>query len=161
MSSSTIIPCLELTACQAAQKASVRKVNNWCHWFGKRKNRNNHFMTPACPLESDLRVQEMKLGLREKAVRWAARPRDLQTVSADVIYWSQFQVLLWMEREKTSRMMRWSAGTCFALKRLDCFTCASSTSPIQPWQLYGKIIGLLGHCFGQRCSSKCIQRSVI
>lgn len=106
-------------------------------------------------------LAEMKPGLWEKAVRWAARPRDLQTVSADVIYWSQFQVLLWMEREKTSRMMRWSAGTCFALKRLDCFTCVSSTSPIQPWQLYGKIIGLLGHSFGQRCSSKCIQRSVL
>lgn len=27
--------------------------------------------------------------------------------------------------------MRWSVETCLALKRLDCFTCVSSTSPIQ------------------------------
>ncbi len=61
----------------------------------KKENSNtNHFMTPARPLEPGLRGQEARSRLWEKAISWAALPGDPQTVSADKIYASQFQVLL-------------------------------------------------------------------
>lgn len=50
-------------------------------------------MTPARPLEPGLRGQEARPGW-EESNKLAVLPGDLQTVSADKIYVSQFQVLL-------------------------------------------------------------------
>lgn len=58
MLSSTIILRLELTACQASLKAPVRRVNNWCHWFGKRKTVTRPLYDPARPLEPGLKGEE-------------------------------------------------------------------------------------------------------
>lgn len=51
-------------------------------------------MTPARPLEPGLRGRAARSGLWEKAISRAVLPGDPQTVSADKIYVSQFQVLL-------------------------------------------------------------------
>lgn len=92
MSSSTVILCPEPTACQDSQKASVRRVNNWCHWFGKRKM----VTLPLYDLSAPIRVGPK--GARSKCVwggiSWVVLPGDPQTVSADKIYTAQFQVLL-------------------------------------------------------------------
>ena len=65
MLSSTIILRLELTACQASQKASVRRVNNWCHWFGKRKTVTRPLYDPARPLESGLKEGRWRGGEKQ------------------------------------------------------------------------------------------------
>lgn len=51
-------------------------------------------MTPVYPLELGLRGQEARSLQWEKAISWAVLPGDPQTVSADKIYTSQFQVLV-------------------------------------------------------------------
>lgn len=132
-SSSATVLRPELTACQASQKASLRRVNNWCRWIWKEENRNTTSLWPLLVHYSrgGLRGQEARSGRWEKAISWGCTAPG----PADCLCRWDLRVTVpgavMMESGKTSsrqRVKRWSAETCLALRRLDCFTCVSSTS---------------------------------
>lgn len=73
-------------------KASVRRVNNWCHWFGKRKTVTLPLYDLSAPIRAGPKGARSKVGWG--GISWVVLPGDPQTVSADKIYAAQFQVLL-------------------------------------------------------------------
>lgn len=76
----------------------------------KKENSNTTTLWPCSPIRAKgLRGQEARQGW-EESNKLAVLPGDPQTVSADKIYVSQFQVLLWWRGKRLQVILGWWGG---------------------------------------------------